>query len=528
MEQQKNGNGARDFTGVEIVNRVGETAAAAVAEKARAMVNARYIMAMQRPRDLDLVRVKLLRACQRVTFAKIARYKKPIGKGVVGWTIRFVEEAIRTLTNISIDVEVVFDDLAQRHLMITVVDLESNVPYSQTIVVEKSVERTDRTGRDVISQRQNSQGKTTYLVAATEDELRMKQGAEISKAIRTEGLRLIPGDILDECLQHIQKALTANFAGDPDAARKEACDAFAELGVMPPDLKAYVGFDLGQMRAEHVRELVELHSAIKNGEVTWVEALEDRFAERRAEQANTTKPPPVPTSKVEATIAEVTRPMTQPAQATTQAVLEQKPAPARQRRARTPVNPSTPTGPVEPDPHGTMPDAAIPPAASEPPKTETQGLADQGVVDEPPDDYSAVPEAKPNTLLDVASDGFARPSKVDSLAMKIAQARTADVLEDLAIEVSGADAINEITRDQAIQLTQMIADRKAEDPEIVLDRIQRALDEETLGRIKASVTPRLKFFTAEHLKAFSAAQAKRRAEIKAGRVSGAHRADGDR
>ena len=55
-----------------------ETASAAVAAQSKAMVEARYIMAMQRPRNWDQVRQDLIKECRRPSFAhnKSAFYRK--------------------------------------------------------------------------------------------------------------------------------------------------------------------------------------------------------------------------------------------------------------------------------------------------------------------------------------------------------------------------------------------------------------------------------------------------------------------
>ncbi len=87
----------------------GETAATSVAAAAKASIEAAYIMAMRRPRDIDQVRVRLLKACLRPGFAEAARYRRPVGreqnpdtgewgqKIAEGLSIRFAEEAFRNL-----------------------------------------------------------------------------------------------------------------------------------------------------------------------------------------------------------------------------------------------------------------------------------------------------------------------------------------------------------------------------------------------------------------------------------------------
>src|SRR4051812_13196904 len=74
----------------------GETASSALAAAAEAQVKAQYLVALNRPRDLDNVRSLLLKECERSTFAAAAIYSKPVGgKKVTGPSIRFAESAKR-------------------------------------------------------------------------------------------------------------------------------------------------------------------------------------------------------------------------------------------------------------------------------------------------------------------------------------------------------------------------------------------------------------------------------------------------
>src|SRR5258708_6569465 len=77
-----------------------ETASTVLAAQAKAQIEARYVMAERHPRDLDVVRQRMLKECRRPVFAGVARYRKPIGKGVEGPSIRFAEAAIRLMGNI--------------------------------------------------------------------------------------------------------------------------------------------------------------------------------------------------------------------------------------------------------------------------------------------------------------------------------------------------------------------------------------------------------------------------------------------
>ena len=131
-----------DGFGTQALARQAETAATAVAAQARAAVESRYIMAMQRPRDLDAARLAILKECKRPGFAAVARYRKPVGDGIEGPSIRFAEAAIRCMTNMLPETATIYEDQEKRIVRVSVTDLEANVTYSGDVTIEKTVERT--------------------------------------------------------------------------------------------------------------------------------------------------------------------------------------------------------------------------------------------------------------------------------------------------------------------------------------------------------------------------------------------------
>jgi len=284
MVRSNGGMTAREDFDSREVGLVAETASIAVAEQAKAAVQARYIMALKRPRDWDQVRVAILKDCKRPRFAQVAVYKKPIGGGFVeGPSIRFVEAALRAMGNVDTQQITLYDDDRKRIVRVSVVDLETNLTHGGDITINKVVERKNPKGRVIISKRQNSQGETTYLVVATDDELANKEAALVSKLMRTEGLRVLPGDIKDEAIEQVYATMRNDAAQDPDAHRKKIADAFADLGVQPMQLAEYLGHGVGTASPAEIVELRGLYQAIKDGESSWSEAVESKRAERGEE-----------------------------------------------------------------------------------------------------------------------------------------------------------------------------------------------------------------------------------------------------
>ena len=253
-----------------------ETASTAAAAQAEAMVKARYTMALTRPRDWDTVRVKIMKECRRTGFAKTAIYEKPVGRDkVTGLSIRYVEAAIRNMTNVAIDTMILYDDSQKRIIRVSVVDMETNTPYSSDLVIPKTVERKKvQDPKSVLGSRINSYGDTVYTVLGTDDDIQNKAAALASKAIRTNGLRLIPGDIQDECMVLLQTTRQAEIEADPDAARKGVADAFATLGIMPNKIATYLGHELESATPAEIDSLRSLFAALKDGETNWAEVMD--------------------------------------------------------------------------------------------------------------------------------------------------------------------------------------------------------------------------------------------------------------
>ena len=255
--------------------RSSETAATASASHAAALVQARYVVALKHPRDLDIVREKLLKECKRPGFARVARYRKPIGEGVFGPSIRFAEAAVRCMGNVNIQTTVLFDDREKRIVQVEVTDLEANVPYTSSVTIEKTVERKSRKPTDVVlRERLNSKNEKIFIIEATEDDILNKQNALVSKAIRTNALRLVPGDIVEECMFEVVTTQENQAAKDPDGEKFRVFDGFSQIGIQVADLKAWLGHDGKTLTPKELTDLRGLYAAIKDGETSWREVMD--------------------------------------------------------------------------------------------------------------------------------------------------------------------------------------------------------------------------------------------------------------
>jgi hypothetical protein len=271
-----------------------ETAATAIAAQAKALVEARYTVALHRPRDWDQVRDRLLKDCRRPGFADSAIYHKPVGRdGIRGPSIRFAEAAIRAMTNVVVETMTVFDDHERRIVRVTVTDLEANVPYSQDVTISKTIERNStKPGDNVLRSRTGSRGQTVYILEATDDDILNKANALVSKAVRTLGLRLLPGDILDECMDMCTAVQRNKEAQDPDTARRKMFDLFSAQGVSPDQLKEWLGHDGAKITTKEYETLRSILNALREGETNWREVMDAKNP-----KPTTPEPPPAPTPK---------------------------------------------------------------------------------------------------------------------------------------------------------------------------------------------------------------------------------------
>lgn len=369
-----------------------ETAASAVAAQARATVSARYEMALRRPRNWDQVRVDIIRECRRPSFAhdKSALYRKPIGEGVEGLGIRFAEMALRCMTNVLIESAMIYESETKEIHRVTVTDLESNVTYPLDVPISKTVERSKpEDDGSYYKVRLNTWQKPVYTVAATDDDLLNKRGALQSKAIRTLALRVIPGDIQNEAEETIRAIRIDRAAKDPDGERRAIVDAFDDLNVSATSLEAYLGHPIGQCSPKQLVELRGLYAAIRDGEATWKQVMDNK-----AEQSGEA-PPPADTPPSSPLPPRKTRPNVEPATITPAAATVSSSAPTPEAVATPPAPTAEPDAdPIDGEAAHTTDDAPPPP-----PSSTSTGAPAVGV-------FPATPGEKQNLIVRARNAGI--------------------------------------------------------------------------------------------------------------------------
>ena len=273
--QPEVGQSQRVGFGELTTTRSAETASAALAEQAKAAVQSRFIIAATNRRDMMQVRSRILADCARPAFAESAIYRKPVGDGVEGPSIRLAEAAARAMGNITCDVAAIYDDADKRIVRVTATDLEANLTFPKDVTIAKTIERSrPQPGRRIVAQRKNSRGSDVFVIEATDEEILDKENAATSKAMRTCLLRLVPGDILEEALEACRATRSGAVRADPKAVLRKMVDAFAAIGVTAANLAEYLGHPIDTSTPDEIEALRGIRNAIRDKEATWSEVLE--------------------------------------------------------------------------------------------------------------------------------------------------------------------------------------------------------------------------------------------------------------
>lgn len=334
-------------TGLQVAEQH-ETSAQAQGAKLAMQVQARYAIAARNPRDVMAARTRLLHECDRYRFAEIARYARPQGRVfnratqqweeniIRGPSVRFAESAQRAFGNMSVDVWTTYDDELKRAVRVEVTDYESNITLSKEVTVEKTVERkklkTDDKGATIppIGSRPNSYGDTVYLYPATDDEVRVKEEALVSKVRRNLIIQQIPRDIVDDAMDRVEQVLARGIKDDPDAERKRLADAFAGIGIQPDQLADYLGQPIASVAPADLVNLRAVFVAIKDGDVRWADLIAMRAAEGADVQTPAEKAAAAKAAETKAKLTKATE------------RLQAKAAAAKQRQEPAPPAPKAP------------------------------------------------------------------------------------------------------------------------------------------------------------------------------------------
>lgn len=265
--------------------------AAMAAATGKAMVEAQYAIAFQRPRDYFQCLQALEKECRRPGLAQIAEYRLPRGgKTITGPTVHLANACARAYRNLRVEVVITHDDQYRRGGLVMVLDMdpEANNVRTGAWSIDKTVERRSlKQGEDALEQRVAADGShVIYVVQASEADVLQKQNAQTSRIERNLILKMIPGDMLESALEWARETNASSAKVDPQAALKKVADGFLGIGVTVKQLAEYLGHGLDKVTPEEVVDLRGIYQAIRSGDTNWLQVIEEKKAE--AAQANTT------------------------------------------------------------------------------------------------------------------------------------------------------------------------------------------------------------------------------------------------
>lgn len=270
--------GAEHDSGTAVGAELGDDVAGREAQRAR------RLDAREHPRDLRAVRRALLAECRRVKFARIARYRRPWGEGYVeGFSIAFVETALRIFGNVAEERARVSDTATERVVLVAVTDLESNSTYCDEVRVLKTEETLIlRDSSRFVDRARNSRGEFVYVVRSEDDDVRRREAMLVSLAIRSCGQRLIPRDLLLDAEARIKRTLEAHAAKHAPSERAWLAEQFASAGVPRDEMDRYLGHNLDEATPADLVELRKVLAMLEDDPGIWGTLLAHRRRQREA------------------------------------------------------------------------------------------------------------------------------------------------------------------------------------------------------------------------------------------------------
>jgi hypothetical protein len=257
----------RDLVPTDAASDVAAIAAEGVAHTSalaaeRYRIEGMIVSAHRWPRDEERARTKALVSCRRPAFAERATYEYPRGGATVsGPSVYLARELARTWGNIHSGSRVVDMDDTWITVEAFANDLETN-----RVVTEQS------RFRRMIMRRPKGGGRARWQRVDDEREIAELLGRNASRKERNCILRLMPVDMIEECVLEAERALLGQAEVDlraQPALMQRMVAAFEPFGVGLEQILAHLGrgpedritsADLARLRA--------IHKTIKDGEAS--------------------------------------------------------------------------------------------------------------------------------------------------------------------------------------------------------------------------------------------------------------------
>lgn len=235
-----------------------ELAVSAQEASAQRAIEVSMAIAQRFPRNEDAAFARVIRSCNRTTFADLAVYSFPRGGSVVeGPSVNLAREIGRCWGNIQYGTDIVHDSDESRTVRAWAWDMETNTRRNQDATFKKLIYR-----------------KGKGWVAPDERDLRELTNKHGETALRNCLLHLVPPDLVEDALTACRETLKRDATKDPDAARKGVIKAFSGLGIKVEDLEQFLGHRLSLITAEEIAQLRSIWKSISDGNSKWSEYVQ--------------------------------------------------------------------------------------------------------------------------------------------------------------------------------------------------------------------------------------------------------------
>lgn len=213
------------------------------------------IVARNFPRNEDAAFQKLMKACQRSSFAEDAAYSFPRGgQTVEGPSVNLAREAARVWGNIRYGLEVIRDDDSSRQIRGWAWDMETNTKVTAEDDFAKLVYR-----------------KKEGWIKPDERDLRELTNRRGAILVRNCLLQVLPKDLIEDAMQMAKQTMRLGAERDPEGSRKKLILEFSELNVTPEMLEKKLGHPLAQCSPAEIADLRTVYKSIADGNSTWAE-----------------------------------------------------------------------------------------------------------------------------------------------------------------------------------------------------------------------------------------------------------------
>lgn len=213
-------------------------------------VQAAVLMAKRFPRDENQSLVRIKNACKRRRLAEAAIYTYPRGSTKVeGPSIRLAECMAQNWGNLDFGIVELEQKYGESVCMAYCWDLETNTRQTKVFTVKH--ERVARGQKSILTD-----PRDIYEVVAN-------YGARRTRACI---LGVIPGDIVDEALEEVEKTLKSAGGNKPLVDRiRDMAMAFDGLGVKTDMLEKRMGHRLDSTTESELIDLRKIYTSIKDG-----------------------------------------------------------------------------------------------------------------------------------------------------------------------------------------------------------------------------------------------------------------------